>query len=73
MYNKDKGTGEVLMANLLKRIEARMADPKLNANFNCEVSKNKEVTAVDKHNYALANEAFQEYKKKDPNWMQHFD
>lgn len=73
MYNKEKGTGEVLMANLLKRIEARMADPELNANFNREVSKYNEVTVVDQHNYALAKEAFQEYKKKDPNWMQHFD
>lgn len=61
------------MANLFERIEARMADPKLNANFNREVSKKTEVTAEDKRNYALANEAFQEYKKKDPNWMQHFD
>lgn len=63
MYNIEKETGDVLMANLLKRIEARMADPKLNANFNREVSKKYEITEEDKQNYALGHESFQEYKK----------
>lgn len=58
------------MANLLKRIEARMTDPKLNANFNCEVSKKNDVIEADKTNYSLAAEAFQEYKKQANNWMQ---
>lgn len=61
------------MASLLRRIEARMADPKLNANFNREVSRKSEVTEKDKHNSTLAYESLQEYKKKDPNWMEHFE
>ena len=55
------------MASLLKRIEARMADPKLNANFNREVSKECEITEEDKQNYALAHESFQDYKKNESN------
>jgi len=61
------------MASLLRRIEDRMADPKLNANLNREVSRKGEVTEEDKHHSTLAYESFQEYKKKDPNWMQHFE
>ena len=55
------------MAILVRRIEARMANPKLNENFNREVSKEYEITEEDKQNYTLAHESFQEYKKKDPN------
>ena len=65
--------GEVLMASLLKRIEARMADPELNANFNREVSPKNDISEQEERKYVLAKEAFQEYKEKDPNWMQHFD
>ena len=65
--------GEVLMASLLKRIEARMADPELNANFNREVSQKNDVSEQEERKYVLVKEAFQEYKVKDPNWMQHFD
>lgn len=56
------------MANLLKRIEARMTDPKLNSNFNREVSSKKnDVSVTDKSSTALATEAFQEYKKQETN------
>lgn len=61
------------MASLLKRVEARMMDPKLNANFNRAVSRKTEITEEQKLRYAQAHEAFEEYKKKDPNWMQHFE
>lgn len=61
------------MGNLLKQMEARMSDPKLNANFNREVSKPYEISKEDKKKYTLVHESFQVYKKNDPNWMQHFD
>ena len=61
------------MASLLRRIEARMTDPKLNANFNREVSKKSKVREEDIHNSTLVYESLQEYKKKDPNWMEHFE
>lgn len=61
------------MKSLFKKIEERMLDPKLNENFNREVSKKCDTTSEDILNYELASEAFQEYKKKDPNWMKHFE
>lgn len=62
-YITQKRKEVVLMASLLKRIVDRLANSKLNANFNREVSKKCEVTEEDKQNYALVHEAFQEYKK----------
>lgn len=55
------------MASLLKQIEARMADPKSNENFNQEVNKKHEVTEKDKQSYALAHKSFQEYKENELN------
>lgn len=52
------------MTSLLERIEKRLADPKLNANFNREVSKERNVTPEDKRNYAKAHEAFIRYDNK---------
>ncbi|MER2005831.1 MAG: hypothetical protein ABS939_00140 [Psychrobacillus sp.] len=60
------------MASLLERVKARMADPELNANFNREVSPKNDVSEQERK-YVLVKEAFQEYKVKDPSWMQHFE
>lgn len=49
---------------LFERIEKRMADPRLNANFNREVSKARNVTPEDKRNYAMAQDAFNRYENK---------
>lgn len=48
---------------LFERIEKRMADPKLNANFNREVSKECNVTSEDIRNYELAREAYLRHVK----------
>lgn len=58
--------------SLLKRMEERMLNSKLNANFNREVSKNRE-TEKDKRNFAQVHESFKAYKKKNSNWKQHFE
>ena len=61
------------MGNLLKQMEARMSDPKLNANFNREVSKSYEISKEDRKKYALVHMSFQAYKKNVSNWKRHFD
>ncbi|MET1013037.1 MAG: hypothetical protein ABWX61_00820 [Paenisporosarcina sp.] len=61
------------MLSLSERISPRMADPKLNASFNREISKKQEITTEDKCHNALSNESFQEYKRKDPNWRHHVE
>ena len=59
--------------SLLERVEARMRNPILNANLNRDVAANKhEVSEQYLLELEEANKAFEEYKKKDPNWMQHF-
>lgn len=59
--------------SLLKRLEERMLDPTLVANFNREVSKKHKSTARDKRNMAQAHKAVEAYKKTNPNWKQHFE
>lgn len=59
--------------SLLRRIEERMLNSKLNANFNREVSKSREITEEDKRNFTQVHESFKAYKKKDSNWKQHFE
>lgn len=59
--------------SLLKRLEERLLVPKLNENFNREVSKSHEITEEDKRNYAQAHKSFEAYKKTNPNWKQHLE
>lgn len=61
------------MASLYKQIQARLKDPKIVANFNNEVGKKPNITNEDERKYSLAHKSFQDYKKSNPEWSQHFE
>lgn len=61
------------MASLVRRMEVRMMNPKLNENFNREVSKKHKNTSEDNRKLAKTHRAVEAYKKKDINWKQHFE